>query len=188
MFYFINPVQVLMVMHPINNASRQVIFHKRIFPLTDLHFNDSTNLSPLLLKRIWCQIVPLWQKTFAQISHRMILGEGKTTKEKSLFSFNIENPPYRFKKLRYDILKVSTLGLLWRFCREQYNTRPNFLAVSLPSPAFTSLRAHPNRHVTPYHSWNIYNYIQGASDIDRHGGPFQIFRYIYFLIPFPPKI
>ena len=87
MFYFISPVQVLMVMHPINNASRQVLFHQRIFPLTDLHFNDLTNLSPLQLIRIWCQIVLLWQKTFAQISQRMILGEGKTTKEKKSIFF-----------------------------------------------------------------------------------------------------
>ena len=87
MFYFISPVQVLMVMHPINNAGRQVLFHQRIFPFPDLHFNDSTNLSPLLLMCIWCQIVPLWQKTFARISQRMILGEGKTTKEEKTIFF-----------------------------------------------------------------------------------------------------
>lgn len=113
MFHFINPVEVLMVMDPINNASRQVLFHQRIFPLTDLHFNDLTNLSPLQLIRIWCQIVLLWQNTFAQISRRMILGEGKTTREKSLFSFNIENPPYRFSYFMI-FEKVSTLSLLCR--------------------------------------------------------------------------
>ena len=121
------------------NASHQQCkppssFYQRIFPLTNLlHFNDLTNLSPPLLMRIWCQIVPLWQNTFAQISHRMILGEGKTTKEKKVYFLLILKTLlivlvtlWYFKKFLpsacYAVYNANHVACVaWRFCREQYS-------------------------------------------------------------------
>ena len=165
MFYFINPVQVLMVMDPINNASGQVLFHQRMFPLTNLlHFNDLTNLSPLLL---WCQIVSLWQNTFAQISHRMILGEGKTTKEKKVYFLLILKTRLIVLVTLWYFKKVSTLSLL---CRLQCQS------CSLRSIAFLSgiiLRPISWRFLRPRPPLLVFAPIQTAM---LHRLPFMKYR------------
>ena len=48
-------------MRPIDNANRQVLSEQRIFPLIFIStIRQIFCLTPLLLMRIWCQIVPLW--------------------------------------------------------------------------------------------------------------------------------
>ena len=49
-------------MRSIDNASREVLFEQRIFPLIFIStIRQMFCLSPLLLMRIWCEIVPLWK-------------------------------------------------------------------------------------------------------------------------------
>lgn len=128
MLYFINPVQVLMVMDPINNASRQVLFHQRIFPLNDLHLNDLTNLSPLQLirsdvKSFFCGRTPLPKSHIG-----WFLVKVKQQEKKVYFLLILKTLLIVLVTLWY-FKKVSTLSLL---CRLQYQS------CSLRNMAFLS--------------------------------------------------